>query len=282
MVGLAEEGDKPREMKEDTEQRPVHLYTYEGKDIYDSDFIEAFSRLGVKHGDTILVHSDISVFGKPVLEGDTLLRGLVEVLKRSVGSEGTVVLPTFTYSFTKGEPYDPKTSRSTVGSLSEFFRTQEGAVRNLHPIFSVAAWGKHAEDFMHIGKDSLGEGTVFERARELDATFVFLGTTLGASCTFLHYIEQMHKVPYRYMKEFTGTIVTEHPYEDTYTYFVRNLDGSAENDLWRAEPPLRAKGILREVSIGNGIVSAARAREVYEEVMKLLDADPYALTEKKI
>lgn len=253
------------------------LYTNDGRAITEQNFLNALRHIGVREGDTIFVHSDIKVFGK-VATGDktALLHALVSALQDSVGREGTVVMPTFSYSFCKNEVYDKRFARSTVGALTNFFRTEEGVQRSLHPLFSVAARGKHADDFMRIGKDSFGENTVFERLRELDAKIVFLGVMPSASCTFLHHIEQMHHVPYRFMKKFEGSIVDgETKYRDVYTYFVRPLDGTVEPDYGIIDPHLRNSGLLQEIEVGQGSIMCVSAKQLYDEGMKMLDRDPY-------
>lgn len=254
------------------------LYTYEERNITQQDFIDALRRVGIQSGDTVFVSSDIKVFGK-IATGDkaTLLHALVNVLQESVGHEGTVVMPTFSYSFCKNEEYDKNLTRSTVGALTDFFRTEAGVQRSSHPIFSVAAWGKHASEFMHTSKDSFGKGTAFDTLHRLGGTVVLLGTDFTA-CSFLHHIEQMHNVPYRFMKTFEGVIRDgESQYRDAYTYFVRPLDGTVNPDFNVAEPHLRSAGLLHETVVGNGRIMSVSVGQLYDEGMKMLDRDPYWL-----
>jgi len=259
-----------------------HLYTYRGRKIHAVEFVKALRAIGVESGDVIFVHSDIKVFGKPnLVEPNYFLSSFVGALKKSVGSQGTVILPTFTYAFCKKGIYDRRKSLSEVGSLTEFFRSQPGVVRSLHPISSVAVWGKYAKDILQIGKDSFGRESVFGKMHTLNAKIILLGTTLQA-CTFLHYVEQMHRVPYRFMKTFHGTIVDDgHIYEDSYTHFVRPLEGGIENDMMKIDPYLREKGFLRETRVGSGSILLVTAKDLFEVGMQVLDADSYFLLTKK-
>jgi aminoglycoside 3-N-acetyltransferase len=259
------------------------LYTYEDHTITELDFINALWSIGIHAGNKIFVHSDIKAFGKiATRDKTTLLRSLVNALQESVGHEGTVVMPTFSYSFCKNEVYNKGSTRSTVGALTDFFRTEKDVQRSLHPIFSVAAWGKHADDFMRIGKDSFGKNTVFERLRELDAKIVFLGVTLQ-TCTFLHHVEQMHNVPHRFMKVFEGSIIDgEAKYHDAYTFFVRPLDGTIETDFSVIEPRLRNAGLLNETTVGGGRILCVSANQLYDEGMHMLDRDPYCFVTRPV
>jgi len=258
------------------------LYRHNGVDVTDKDLLHTLRQVGIQDGDTIFVHSDIKMFGKIALTDKTmLLHSLVETLKRSVGTDGTVVMPTFTFSFCKNEPFDVNHTRSTVGSLTDFFRTESGVRRSVHPIFSVAAWGAHADEFMRISKDSFGDGTAFETLRRLGGKLVLLGTQFD-TCSFLHHLEQIHQVPYRYFKTFDGTIIDgELQYHDAYTFFVRNLDGSGENDFQVVEPLLRSKGLLHEALLGGGRIMSVSAQPLYAVGMRLLDTDPLGFTTRR-
>ncbi len=84
------------------------LYISERGDVSGEDMLRGLQAIGVKEGDVIFVHSDMSAFGKIAAEGSAQLLGnLVETLRRAVGETGTLVMPTFSYSFCKNEPFDP-------------------------------------------------------------------------------------------------------------------------------------------------------------------------------
>lgn len=252
------------------------LYKNGDDTVAEEGFLDALRRVGIREGDIVFVHSDIRVFGKVVSnDKTTLLRSLVGVLQKSVGSHGTLVMPTFSYSFCKNEAYDVRLTHSTVGALTDFFRSEEGVRRSLNPLFSVAAWGKHADEFMQTPKDSFGKGTAFDTLRRLGGKILFFGTDLRA-CTFLHHVEQMHAVPYRFMKTFEGSVIDgDKTYHDTCTYFVRPLDGTIENDFAVIEPQLRTAGLLQETVVGSGRLMSVGAKELYDEAMQMLDRDPY-------
>lgn len=252
------------------------LYTFEGKKIVKDDFLDALDKIGVKKGDTLFVHSDTRVFGKLALASKELfLRALVEVLEESVGKEGTVIMPTFSYSFCNEQTFDKRETPSTVGVLTDFFRKEVGVERSLHPLFSVAVWGKKQKEYLRTSKDSFGEGTVFETLHTDNGKILLFGTDFQA-CTFLHYVEQALNVPYRYMKDFRGTIVDgSKSYEDEYSYFVRPLDGTIENDFRVIEPLLRDEKILKEATVGGGKLLLVSAKELFEVAKHAIQKDPY-------
>ena len=84
------------------------------------DLENAFISVGLKEGDIVFSHSNIGFFGRP--QGgqsvqyvfDLILAALFEV----IGKEGTLVVPTFTYSFSKGEIFDLYNTVSECGTFS--------------------------------------------------------------------------------------------------------------------------------------------------------------------
>jgi aminoglycoside 3-N-acetyltransferase len=151
-------------------------------------------------------------------------------------------------------------------------------VRSTHPLFSVVAWGENKDRMLRVEKDSFGPESSFATLRELDAKIVLFGVTFEA-CTFLHYVEQEHQVPYRFIKTFDGTFIDKEGkgHEDSCTYFVRPLDENIDNDMTRITPYLREKKLVKEGRVGNGEISVVAANDLYAAGMRLLDADPYYL-----
>lgn len=261
------------------------LFEYGGRCVTAKDFAIALKKLGVYNGDTAMVHAGLQTFGK-LAPGSSLKKicgPLVTVFRKSVGSRGTLVMPTFTWAFCRSGAFDTEKSPSEVGSFSEYFRTLPHVKRSNHPIYSVAAIGAKAKGLTNVGTDSFGEGSVFPKLHEENAIFLLVGGATFNNCTFLHHLEQAHRVPYRYIKKFKG-MITDGSKTSTVeaTYFVRPLKGAVDNDYSRLEKNLRRKKLLREVRVGASSISAVRAKDLFREGMQLLDNDEYALTDRSL
>jgi aminoglycoside 3-N-acetyltransferase len=158
--------------------------------------------------------------------------------------------------------------------LTEYFRNAESVSRTAHPIFSVAIWGKRKGDYMEVGMDSFGDDSIFAKLHQNDGKIVIFGSPFITSCTFIHYIEQKHGVPYRYFKTFTGMIRDKHgETSEECTYYVRYLDRDVNLDTRRLEQDLIEKGLMKEKKLGNGRVMVIRAADFFYEGNKLLDKD---------
>jgi aminoglycoside 3-N-acetyltransferase len=254
------------------------LYKTSSNILYPADIQEALYKVGIENGDHILVHSDISVFGKiATLDRNYFLTAIIEQLAKAVGQAGTLVMPTFSYSFCKNEIFDIQDTKSTVGTLTEFFRQQSGVTRTKHPIFSAAIRGAKQDYFLDIGKDSFDNESIFGKLRQMNGKIVFFGVNLAA-CTYVHHIEQLYGVNYRYLKTFTGEVrCGSHSYNDSATFFVRYLDRIVELDVSRLEEYLVKNNIMTSSSFGEGKVMAVNAQHLFNTTVELLDKDPYYL-----
>lgn len=250
------------------------LFSAYGRDYSYHDIKSALQCVGVGTGASVFVHSDIGRFGTlaDVRDRETYITFFLKALSEVVGEEGTLIMPTFTYSFCKHEVYDPLATPSTVGILTEYFRTRPGVERSREGIFSVAAHGPLARHFTVTGSECFGSGSIFEKLYLDDVIILFMGETFDI--TFMHFVERQVHVPYRYDKVFPGIIRCSGellPYE--FTYFVRGLEKPVTYDLEKIADKLSDKGILSRVGIGASKVRAVSARAAFDAIASGLNRD---------
>jgi aminoglycoside 3-N-acetyltransferase len=244
------------------------------------DIRRALRDLGVRADDTLWVHAGLQTALHMAGETpDQKLATVLDGLDATVAC-GVLALPTFTYSFTHGEDYDVAASPSTVGVLSERFRHRAGVRRTADPIFSAAVRGRLPEVwerrlFEPGDTDCFGEHSIFAFLYEADAKLLFLGVGF-AYCTFVYHAEQRLGVPYRYFKEFAGTIRDgERIVPATARYFVRDLDAGVVNDFDALAGALLASGAAVRQKLPRGpalLVTSARAVEA--EAVRRVREDP--------
>ena len=75
-------------------------------------------------------------------------------------------------------------------------------------------------------KEAFGEDSVFGYLHRNHAKALVIGLPTLAGLTFIHYVEQMVGVPYRFSKDFTAMYIDENGIESkkTYSMYVRDLE----------------------------------------------------------
>lgn len=170
--------------------------------------LEDLTKLGVRPGMTLLVHSSMKALGGWVAGGPV---AVILALEAALGPSGTLVMPTHTGELTDPagwrcppvreswwEPirrtmpaYTPDLSPTyKMGLIPECFRRQTGVVRSTHPQVSFAAWGYHAAEVTgnHSLDYGLGESSPLARIYDLDGHILLLGVGHGNN-TSLHLAE---------------------------------------------------------------------------------------------
>ena len=254
------------------------------KDFKSKDVVDALKKAGIKNRDVLMVHADLARFGKlgEITDKKEFVDVFIDAFLQVIGEEGTLLVPTFTYSFCNNEIYDPENTPSAVGLFTEELRKRETAFRSIHPIFSVAAVGKRAKELTsNLSKNSFGKGSIYDKLLKIkNSKYVIFGVDYFA-CTQIHYIEETLKAPYRYVKKFKGKIRNKNEiYNDEYEYFVRPLDKNIIPDFSKIENRLLKKRFLKKVQLGNASVSAAKISDIFNEGVKIFKKDPNIFLKK--
>lgn len=247
--------------------------------MHEIDIPGSLAAIGIKRGDTVMIHGDSGVAAQlRSIQSNERVKHLIHEILSYIGPNGTVITPTFSYSFTKGEDFDSSTSPSSTGLFSEYFRKMPNVKRSNHPLFSVAAYGNAAIQFENSGiTDCFGKETAFGLLITLDAKILCLGCNINR-ITFTHYVEQAYQVHYRSNKEFHGNLIKDGQTRPvTTSYYVRDLSIRSECELSLLKEVALKQGKLTIGNIGRFPLMAIRARDFFDIATQLLDRDPNAL-----
>lgn len=240
------------------------------------DIKNVFKKLGLKKGDNVFSHSNLGFFGR--CEGAKSAQDLCETFKKSfleiIGEEGTLVVPTFTYSFCHKEIFDPQNTISNMGMFSEYIRQLPEAIRSDDGNFSVAALGKNAEYFTENPPEySFGKDSFFDKFKKMNGKFVNLNFDSGS--TFIHYVERELKVPYRWDKPFDGILIKNgQEQKRRFYHFVYNPEIPKHNPNFKKFDKLaKEKMITKEQNLGKGTVLVLSAVDTYNFIEENLKID---------
>ena len=160
--------------------------------------------IGVLAGDTLFVHSSLNSLG-PMLDGAATIISALEV---AVEHDGLLLMPSFNLveRARRAETWDVKSTPSTVGWITEFFRQMPGTHRSDHYSHSVAARGRGALEFVagHLSDEgpvsrwdvapwgcTYGRDSPMHRAYERSGKMLLIGVDWDV-CTFTHLVEVLH------------------------------------------------------------------------------------------
>jgi aminoglycoside N3'-acetyltransferase len=229
-----------------------------------AEVTEQLRALGVEAGGVLLVHTSFRAT-RPV-EGGPL--GLIEALHDALGSDGTLVMPS--WSGADDQPFDPLTTPAApdLGVVADAFWRTPGVVRGEH-CFAFAAAGPQAARITsdplplppHIPESAVG------RVHDLDGQVLLLGVGHDAD-TSLHLAEVLAGVPYR-LPKYCTVLRGGRPARIEYGENDHCCARFALADDW-----LRARGLQLEGPVGHAHARLARARDIVVIALAHLTRDP--------
>jgi len=250
-----------------------------------NDLIEdSLKKCDINSGDTIMLHGDAAVaFQLNSQNQNRNLKLLFDKIISYLGKNGTLIVPTFSYSFAEGKDFDVKNTPSKLGTFSENFRKRKDVVRSNHPIFSVSAIGKHSKSFQNSDiKTCFGKDTAFDLLLNFSGKIVCFGCSFNR-ITFTHFVEEKLKVKYRFHKEFSGWVVKNKKKEYIKTdFFVRDLKRNTETELKKLKEELKLKLLLKEADVGRFKIYSVRSKDFFKVASDLLKTNPFSLIKKKM
>lgn len=259
----------------------------EQKIVIKQDILKALQSVGVRPGQTVMVHTSLSSLGFVCGGAQTVIEALLE----AVGQEGTVMMPSQSWknldpdSGVHGDV--PKewrpiirenwpaynkdiTPTNTMGAVAEMFRKWPGALRSGHPARSVAAYGKYAEYLTenHDLSNIFGDGSPIGKLYELDGYVLLLGVGYNKN-TSLHLADARAEYPgKRMVKE--SSAVLENGRRVWKTYETLYVDGEDFEEIGRAFEECHK---VQKAGLGNGTAALMRQRELVDFAVEWIEAN---------
>jgi aminoglycoside 3-N-acetyltransferase len=259
-----------------------------------------FRKLGIRAGDTVMLHASVRAVGDVVGGPDSIHLAL----KSALTAEGTLMMyascPRYYDEVGRGNltmeqereireklpVFDPLTARSDRdnGTLVEFLRTYPGSRVNQH-VARFVFWGQKTEHLMACQpwNYAFGQDSALERFLMLDGKIVLLGSDHDA-VTFLHYVEHVADFPGKRIARYQVPVLENgsrvwRAMEE----FDTSGDGVHANWPDRFFAKIVDSFLIKTTShggrVGNAMTYILIAREFFEfamPLMKALAADPLA------
>ena len=247
------------------------------------ELIKLLADVGVRRGDAVLLHSGMDGFAG----FDGSIADLIRIFKQTVGDDGVLLMPTLSMRGSaiefarRGTIFDPRTTPSQVGMLTEVFRRSSGVIRSIHPTHSVAVWGKDAAWWVenhYLAETPCGRGTPFFRLLERRGKIVFAGVDVSVM-TFFHCIEELLE-PLMAESPFTAECFVlkcnqEGKLIDTAPFRLYAPELSRRRSMRPLEIELRKKHRWRESRAGTLRVIALDAADVLRTAEEMAERGAY-------
>lgn len=152
--------------------------------------------MGLKGDETILIHSSMKSIGEVDGGADTVLDAWMEYFK-----DGLLLLPTHTWKTVNADNpvYNPQTTPSCVGLLTNMFMKRDGVIRSLHPTHSMAGYGKNAAEYLageEYNNTPCTPGGCYDRIKDAGGKVLLVGVGHERN-TYIHSVEEVLNVPNR-------------------------------------------------------------------------------------
>lgn len=152
--------------------------------------------MGLKGDETILIHSSMKSIGEVDGGADTVLDAWMEYFK-----DGLLLLPTHTWKTVNADNpvYNPQTTPSCVGLLTNMFMKRDGVIRSLHPTHSMAGYGKNAAEYLageEYNNTPCTPGGCYDRLKDAGGKVLLVGVGHERN-TYIHSVEEVLNVPNR-------------------------------------------------------------------------------------
>lgn len=245
-----------------------------------TSIVDALKELNIVKGDHLFIHSNIALCGKldDAKTANDYTSKYLEAFLAVIGEEGTLIMPAFTYSYCNNEVYDKHTSKSKMGILAEALRTYPESKRSDDPNFSVVAIGKLAEHMTtNLSTHAFDQHSFWGKFHEIGGKIVSINFPYAS--TFIHYVEKVIDVDYRYDKVFYGkSLIDGELIESEAVHYVRSLDKEMDiPDGTKFDRQGRVDGIISVKHLGRGEIITFETKSAFNYIEEKLIENPYFL-----
>lgn len=242
----------------------------------------ALKQVGAADCETLFIHSDV-LFGRPAVgfKRSVYLQSIYDIII-DLGVSN-IIVPTFTYSFPNKEDYDIQKSKTSMGSFSEFVRKMPERYRTDDPLLSVSVPLSLEQKFKHVSSHSLGEGSALDILHHMDdVKFLFFGAKMANCFTYVHYVEKMMDVPYRFDMAFEGNVIYPegHVKQRKQTIHTQCYGVKLPTEYDYFEKEMEEQGFLKKVRVADKYIACLSEKDAYREIKQHIEKDINYFLEK--
>ena len=242
----------------------IHFRSYGRREL-----LGALHALGVRPGDTVMLHSAWS--REHGFRGS--IPELIDTFLEAVGPDGHLLMVSLPYRnaaldwLQSGRRFDVRKTPSMMGMVSEVFRRRSDVQRSLHPTHPILVHGPDPGRFIDAHPACVypcGPGTPFDELARADGRVVFLNVPLDMF-TFFHFLEHRvsPRLPFALYAEppFDAPVVDAEGRERTVRTYAFAREAIQRRRPERLYDALRRRGSVAEQRVGATRLLALRVRD---------------------
>lgn len=248
------------------------------------DIIFVLKEVGLKNADDVFIHSNLGFFGVcgGINNKQELCAAFYTAFHEIIGNNGTIIVPTFTYSGCHGEIFNAKCTPHSMGMFSDYIMHMEESIRSDDPNFSVSAIGANASYYTaNPPANSFGHNCFFERLLSKNGKICCMNFDAGT--TFVHYVERCLSVPYRYDKKFSSEVIINEKHENRDSYhFVYSYEKPEDAPVFeRLHEIAIRKEVAKTATLGKGLILLESSADLYELIKNTMVNRPRFLLKEE-
>ena len=227
----------------------------------------------------MMVHSSLRSIGHVAGGAETVVDALLE----SLGLNGTLVVPTFTYPVARDPDFifDPANTPSHMGAISDNVRRRSNTQRSINLQHSLAAIGPLAQAITTAGGASAwdAESPLGQLIRR-DGMFLLLGVPY-MRLTAVHFAEVHVRVAYRQLQALTGRMRRpDGAIVELVSIGTPPQAGHPGSDYNRLGQTMEDKGLVKVGAVGNAIGRLVYGYDVLSSAEELYRRDKQAFLQQ--
>lgn len=249
-------------LKKARRRKVLAIQQKSGHGIGKEELIKQLRELGLKEGDTVLVHASFSKIGY-VKDGPmTLIEAFLEV----IGVNGHLLMPSSPNGglqleyIQQLECFEVNETPSKLGVLSETFRKYPQVRRSASPTEPVCCFGPNSQYYIDAHEGELtpyNQNSPFYKVAEAKGKILYIGVTLDNAGTSLHVLEDVcdsFDIPVYYPQQFAYKVKLPSNEIKEYLTFVHDPSWSIKRKCDELIPLFEKTNVLEHRLLGQAKV----------------------------
>lgn len=251
--------------------------------MYTKDYLlKQLKDMNLRGNETILIHSSMKAIGNVEGGADTVLDCWIDFFK-----SGLLLLPTHTWkNINEDNPiFNPLTTPSCVGLLTNKFLERKNVIRSLHPTHSMAGIGINAREYLKGEENNNTPCTpngCYDRLRQCNGKILLVGVGHERN-TFIHSVEEVLNVPNRLSDKPMKLKIAMPDGSTKISYMRKHFNPQQPHiseDFVKLNEAFIDCGAVKKVKFGDADCLLCDANKIFEVVRHVIAPEPECIVTK--